>query len=398
MGDLSGLNPLEECASLLLNLLGQIRNTSSHPNPTALHEQLANEIRQFESRAAKSGIAPETIFTGRYVLCTIVDEFVLSTPWGAASVWRNQSLLRVFHQETSGGEKFFLLLEKLSQDPARNIDILELMYVCLALGFQGRYRVLTDGTNALESIRENLYRTIRNQRGDNETALSLNWTGVDKSLVNKVGFPLWAMAAIALAVLGIIFVAFTFNLNRQIEPLYVSLSATGMEENLVPGRSLSPVPLRRIADPTPDRFSLRIFLEPEISRNQVTVDEQAEKTVVLIRGDGLFDSGADVIKSGILPILKRIGEGLEQTKGRIQISGHSDNVPIATARFPSNRSLSQARADEVVRILSGQVGDANRMTALGLADTKPLASNDTPQGRAQNRRVEIEVLERRRSN
>jgi type VI secretion system protein ImpK len=80
------------------------------------------------------------------------------------------------------------------------------------------------------------------------------------------------------------------------------------------------------------------------------------------------------------------------------VFGHSDNVPIATARFPSNRALSQARADEVVRVLGQQMTDDNRMSAMGLADTRPIASNETPQGRAQNRRVEINVLERMRSN
>jgi type VI secretion system protein ImpK len=395
--NLSGLNPLETAASLMLNLLGQIRNTSSHPNPTALHQQLTGEVKSFEARAQKSDIPPETIFTARYLLCTTVDEFVLSTPWGAASLWRNQSLLRLFHQEAHGGEKFFLLLDKLIKDPAKNIDLLELMYVCLALGFQGRYRVETDGVNTLEAIRENLYRTIRNYRGDNETALSLNWQGIDKSLQSKkVRLPMWAVIAIALSVLGFIFMAFSFNLSRDTDPLYVALSDTGTEENLLPHRSLSPPPVRRIADPGPERFSLKIFLGPEISRGEVTVDEQPDKTIVLIHGDGLFDSGVDVIKSAYVPILDRISEGLEQTKGRIEVTGHSDNVPISTRRFPSNQSLSQARAEEVVKVLSNQVSEGNRMTAKGLADRKPIASNDTAEGRAKNRRVEIVVFERRR--
>ncbi len=397
--ELAGLNPLEKSASLLLNLLGQIRNTASHPNPTALHQQLAGEVRQFESRAQKSGMAPETIFTARYVLCTTVDEFVLSTPWGAASIFRNQSLLRLFHQETSGGEKFFLLLDKLIHDPAKNIDLLELMFVCLALGFQGRYRVETDGANTLEAIRENLYRTIRNYRGDSETALSLHWQGVDKSLASKtVRLPMWAIISIVLATLAFIFIAFSFSLNRSTEPLYVALSTTGTEENLLPRRSLSPAPVRRIKDPNPERFSLKVFLQPEISRGQVTVDEQADKTVVLIRGDGLFDSAVDVIKPAFLPILDRIGDGLGQTRGRIQVTGHSDNVPISTRRFPSNRSLSQARADEVVRALAGRMNNGGRLNALGMADTQPIAPNNTAQGRAQNRRVEITVFERVRSN
>ena len=209
---------------------------------------------------------------------------------------------------------------------------------------------------------------------------------------------MWAIISIVLALLAFIFIAFSFSLNRNTEPLYVALSTTGTEENLLPRRSLSPAPVRRIADPAPERFSLKKFLEPEISRDEVTVDEQPDKTVVLIHGDGLFDSAVDVIKPAFLPILDRIGDGLKQTKGRVQVTGHSDNVPISTRRFPSNRSLSQARADEVVRVLASQMGDGNRLSALGMADTNPIASNETPQGRAQNRRVEITVFERMRSH
>jgi type VI secretion system protein ImpK len=378
-----------------LNLLGQIRNTSSHPNPSALHQQLASEIKKFESGAQKSDVAPETIFTARYILCTTVDEFVLSTPWGSASVWRNQSLLRMFHHETSGGEKFYLLLNKLIEDPAKNLDLLELMYICMALGFQGRYRVEQDGYSTLEAVRENLYRTIRNQRGDSETALSLHWEGISKGLQTRsVKLPMWAIVSIALAVLAVAYVAFSFNLSRHTDPLYVALSTTGTEDNLLPNRSLSPQPVRRIADPEPERFSLKTFLSAEISRGEVSVDEQPDKIVVLIHGDGLFDSGADVIKPVYLPVLNRIGEGLEQTKGRIQVTGHSDNIPISTRRFPSNRALSQARSDQVVRALQSQVSGSDRITSLGMADENPIASNDTPEGRAKNRRVEIAVFER----
>lgn len=394
--DFSGLNSLDRAASLLLNLLGQIRNTSSHPDPTALHQKLAAEMREFETRAQKSGVAPETVFTARYVLCTTIDEFVLSTPWGANSVWRNQSLLRQFHQETSGGEKFFLLLNKLMQDPAKNLDLLELMYICLSLGFQGRYRVESDGINSLEAIRENLYRIIRSQRDDPETALSPHWQGVNKSLEGKgSGIPTWALAAIVLAVLGVVYGVFRFNLLQKAEPLYV-LSTTGTEEQLVPNRVLSPPPVRRIEVPAPPRFSLKKFLAPEIGRGQVTVDEYPDRTIVMITGDGLFDSGVDVINTSFRPVVQRIGEGLEQTRGRIVVTGHTDNVPISTRRFPSNRSLSQARADEVSRYLSGVVTDDKRISSLGMADQQPVASNDTAEGRKQNRRVEITVRERSR--
>ncbi|MEE4217173.1 MAG: type IVB secretion system protein IcmH/DotU [Xanthomonadales bacterium] len=397
--DMVGLNPLEQCAALLLNLLGQIRGTASHPNPNALHQQLSGEIKKFEASAQRAGIETETIFTARYVLCTTVDEFVLLTPWGANSIWHNQSLLRVFHRETSGGERFFLLLKHLEKDPAKNIDLLELMYVCLALGFQGRYRVESGGAASLEAVRENLYRVIRNQRGDFEMALSPHWKGVDKGLMSKKHrIPAWAMLAIALTVLVFIYGAFSFSLLRHSDPLYATLGTAGMEENLRPQRSFSPPPIRRIADPAPPRFSMQGFLAPEVAEGLVTVQEMDDKTIVLIRGDGLFDSGVDLVKPSYLPLLARIGKGLEETTGNIRVIGHSDNVPISTRRFPSNRALSQARAEAVVAELVKQVSKGERIRALGVADTQPVASNDTAEGRAKNRRVEITILERVRGN
>lgn len=396
--DITGLNPLEQCAALLLNLLGQIRGTASHPNPNALHQLLSGEIKKFESNAQKAGIDTETIFTARYVLCTTVDEFVLLTPWGANSIWHNQSLLRVFHRETSGGERFFLLLNHLEKDSAKNIDLLELMYVCLALGFQGRYRVETGGAASLEAVRENLYRVIRNQRGEFEMSLSPHWKGIDKGLMNKKRIPAWVMLAVTLVVLGFIFGAFSFSLLRNSDPLYASLGTAGLEENLVPQRSMSPPPIRRIADPAPPRFSMQGFLEAEVAEGLVTVEELDDKTIVLIRGDGLFDSGVDLVKSAYLPLLVRIGNGLEETNGNIRVTGHSDNVPISTRRFPSNRALSQARAEAVVAQLSKHISKSERIRALGVADTQPVASNDTAEGRARNRRVEITIFERVRGN
>lgn len=84
-------------------------------------------------------------------------------------------MLSSFHNETYGGEKFFLLLEKLSRNPAKYLDLLELMYLCLSLGFEGKYRVLSRGLVELDAIRDSLYRQIRSLRGDEQASLSPNW-------------------------------------------------------------------------------------------------------------------------------------------------------------------------------------------------------------------------------
>ena len=91
------------------------------------------------------------------------------------------------------------------------------------------------------------------------------------------------------------------------------------------------------------------------------------------------------------PVLDKVGRSLASIPGSVLISGHTDSVPIRSARFPSNWHLSRDRADAVLAYLSRTV-PRSRMQAEGRAETEPIASNETPQGRADNRRVEINLF------
>lgn len=396
-----GLNALEKSAAVLLNILSQIRNTGSHPNPTGLHKQLATEIQSFERSAQQAGVSPETTFIARYAICTTIDEFVMSTPWGSGSIWSSQSLLSLFHKEVRGGERFFKMLAKLQQDPARNIDLLELLYICLSLGFQGQYRISPNGINELEEIREGLYYTIRNQRLEPEAALSPHWEGLNKSAVAKAPLiPVWMLTSIVLLLLVGLFSLWHFNLSSYVDPVRANLMTVGRnDDQLLPVRVEAPAPARYISDPGGPRFDLKRFLAAEISRGQVSVEEYDNRIEVLIPGEELFESGSEIIKRGYLDIIQKIGEGLEQTTGRIKVVGHTDNVPMRrTQRFSSNIDLSQGRADSVVRLLTETVRNEARLSAEGLGETQPVASNATAEGRARNRRVEIILMERARGS
>jgi type IV/VI secretion system ImpK/VasF family protein len=173
-------NPLVGCASGLLGAAAQLRGTASHPNPSALLDGLAGQVRQFETCARAKGMADAVVLPARYVLCALLDESVLDTPWGSESVWGARGLLISFHNETWGGEKFFQALDRLLAHPSGNLNLLELLYLCLALGFEGRYRVRDGGRSELEQVREKLYLTIRNQRGEPEQELSPHWRGYSK--------------------------------------------------------------------------------------------------------------------------------------------------------------------------------------------------------------------------
>jgi type VI secretion system protein ImpK len=224
----SGLNPLVDAATSLLILAGQLRNTPTHPDVAGLREHVARQITLFEQKARALSVDPETVLAARYTMCAFLDEIVLSTPWGSDSSWSAQSLLVSFHKEAWGGEKFFQILERMSQDPLRNIDLLELMNICLLLGFQGKFSVMEQGASKLSEIQDQLFRTIRLYRGDIERDLSPHWQGIQSRgniLVRYV--PLWVVGALAGVLLLVTYAGFRFILESSSGPAYDMLDAAG---------------------------------------------------------------------------------------------------------------------------------------------------------------------------
>lgn len=375
-----GLNPIVSAAYLLLSAVPRIRTTVSHPNPIDLRETLLQQIAQFESAARSRGVSPESVLVARYAICTLIDETVAGTPWGGTADWVKQSLLVTLHRETWGGEKFFQLLNKMAEDPARNIDLLELFYSCLALGFEGRFRVVDGGKAQLETVRERLADIIRRTRGEYERDLSGQWHGEQTNLKQANSFvKLWAASALAAVLLLGIFVWLSFSLN-------------GVSDALAFGRVQAPKPVRvvaAVAAPVPPRLAK--FLEPEIKEGLVEVFDEAAESRVIIRGDGLFDSGSTTVKPNYERTIARIAEAINGVQGTVLIVGHTDNKPIRSLRFPSNWHLSQERANSVMQMMAAIVKETGRMKAEGRADQEPRSPNDTDANRARNRRVEIIV-------
>jgi chemotaxis protein MotB len=115
--------------------------------------------------------------------------------------------------------------------------------------------------------------------------------------------------------------------------------------------------------------------------------------VISLGEGGFFDSGSDQLKSEGRALLDAIATGLIATQNHVRVEGHTDNVPISNPRFPSNWELSTARATAIVSYLISKFGfPPDSMSAAGYAEFKPVATNDTAEGRARNRRIDIIVL------
>jgi type VI secretion system protein ImpK len=378
---MNGVNPLVGAANPLLDLVVPLRVMATHPNIEGLRSQLVAAIKKFESDAKAAGCAQEAIAVARYSLCTFLDETISSTPWGGSGAWASRSLLVAFHNEAFGGEKFFVILQRLCQQPSVNLHVLELMYICLALGLEGRYRVLDGGRGQLELLRERLQQLIRKERGPAEPALSLRWRGTNEKRPGLLRLvPLWVIAAVAGIILLAVHLGFSFLLNRQSDPVYAALQRI---------RLVAPTPPAPVANP-PVRVAK--FLAPEIERGLVSVTETPDRSTIVLHGDGVFRSGSAEVESAYEPLLKRIGEALRPVPGKVIVIGHTDDVPSTSARYPSNWALSKGRAAQVVRMLEVQAGPPSRYSVEGRGETEPLVPNDSPANRARNRRVVIIVL------
>lgn len=146
-------------------------------------------------------------------------------------------------------------------------------------------------------------------------------------------------------------------------------------------------------DLTQLQHELETVLTDEIGRKEISLRREPDGLVLSLREIGFFDSGSAQMKPASLPIFDRIATALRERKYRLRIEGHTDNVPIHNLQFSSNWELSTARATEVIRILIVREGyDAAELSAAGYAEYHPVADNRTPEGRANNRRVDVVIL------
>jgi type VI secretion system protein ImpK len=381
----SGINALVAAANPLLNVIPQIRGSLSHPNSNGLRDTLAQGVRNFEVQARAAGASTETAIAARYAICTLIDETAANTPWGVSGAWAQHGLLALFHGETEGGQKFFQLLARLEENPHAYRDVLELMYVCLQLGFEGRYRIIDGGQRQLETVRRRLLAIIRKERGEHERELSPSWQGAGRIVQARMTWlPVWVSAAVAALFLVAAYIGFTLSLGRASDRIAADIA--GFRVSAAP-----PVPLVSAGPRPPAEPRLAGFLAEEIRRKLVAVDDRADRSIVTILGDGLFKPGEATARNEDLWLLNRIGEALAGVPGLVEVAGYTDNKPIRTLRFPSNWELSRARAESVAKVLNTRV-ETGRITPEGRGEADPIASNDTPEGRARNRRVEVTLF------
>ncbi len=374
---LGGLSSLVEAANPILAAIPQIRHALRHPDPAGLRARLREQLGAFERAARAAQVPGERLAAARFALCALIDDSAGATPWGRQ--WGGRGLLVEVEGESASPEKFFTLLEEGMQRPAENRELLEFLYICLALGFEGRYRSGEGGRQALAQVRTRLYERLAAERPGGAPELSVHWRGAAVRARRVPGaLALWAAASGCALLLAALYFGYSIALGSRSDPVARELAR------------LKPVPLAGV--PAAARAAgpgISQQLAEAIGRREVSVSDIPGGAVIVLRTDQLFASGSSRLDAALHPVIERIAGALDGLPGTIVVTGHTDDVPIRTARYPSNWELSTERARSVVALMAAKLRQPARLRAEGLADSDPIAPNDGAANRARNRRVEI---------
>ncbi|MEW4394464.1 type IVB secretion system protein IcmH/DotU [Pseudomonas paraeruginosa] len=221
------INPLVDAAQSLLGLVIRLRRLHQLEDVASLYERVRDQITSISEEVRQHGYDSATLLAYRYALCTFIDEAVMATPWGSqGSMWSQRSLLSYHHNETWGGEKFFTVLARMQLDPEKYRHVLEFKYLCLCLGFKGKYGRQHDQNETLNAIIAKLHRVLSPLRGGTAKRLTDAHANVAHQR-QRLGrtIPLWAPWALALLVLAGAYTFFEVKLSRSTDQVLNSLDS-----------------------------------------------------------------------------------------------------------------------------------------------------------------------------
>jgi type VI secretion system protein ImpK len=409
-----GANPLIVAAGPVLDLLGRLRNAMTQANFTDLKTSISSAIEGFEKGASEAGAYPEQLQTAKYALAATADDIVQNLPGEDRHVWTQDPMLGKFFGERIGGTRFFDNLTEAMKNPGANYDLLELKYACMALGFEGMHRTSAQGAGALQTIRKDVYQSLRGVTPGGGWALSPSWRGMDigrKSIGMQI--PFWAVAAIAGVALVGLFFGLRMALAGETRDLTTEIAAIHPDQPVSIVRTKFTAPPPPPPPPPPQTVDhgqlerIQAALKPEIDSGLVSA-EYLDANFIIVRMSNklLFPSGkADVSGEFKTALALRIGEVFQQESnllaqrgfkhGRVIALGHSDAQPLSsTSRWGSNHGLSKARAQSVLDAVKPVSPPDLRTQVEGRGPDDPICTPaDDRACWPENRRVEL-LIER----
>ena len=360
-------------------------------NAGPLLEHVTREIEGFEGRVTQAGGDPTEAQIAKYVLCGTADDVVQNIPGTDRNLWLQYSMAARFFNQRTTGEGVFHEADKALQTPEQRINLLELMLVCLSLGFEGKYRASPNGAVELQRYRAGIYNAILSVRPRPDDDISPNWPGVALAGRSFGATPVWAIGSVVGVVLFGIFIGLRIFLSQEGSAAASIMTAAHPEDAV---RIDRPDPVPEYIPPPPPKTNqlerIRSAIKSDIDAGVVDVSATQKFIVLRMNNVVLFDSGKAEAKGAFTPVAERLAAMLNNEAGVVLVVGHTDNIPMSgTGRFKNNFDLSVARAQSVQEVIARFLSNVDRVKVLGQGADAPIATNKTREGRAQNRRVDV---------
>lgn len=373
--------PLLEAAQPLLRALSEMPETIADASQVQiLKDGLKNELTLFSVVCDEADISWKKMAIVRYCLCTALDEAAHTMSWGVMSGWSQSNLLNHFEGDNDGGNKFFLLVGRLSMSPHEYADCLEILLRILGLGFEGRYSIIEDGDRQLTKIRQGLLTLLQSTRDTVPAALSPHALAAQQ-LRKQRG--IFIPVRVSMLLCGFL-IAATFIASKY----FLSVPESDLLKRMTVLQR--PVIAQRPAV-VEQKLRLAVLLKDEIAKQLVSVDETTSQSKVIFKGDTMFQVGSDKVRPEIINVIDRVAQEVHRVQGAVLIVGHTDSMPINKPGFPNNQVLSEKRAANVAHLMEKAGIPTDKIRFEGKGDIQPVGSNGDAAGRAQNRRVEIFV-------
>ena len=207
-------NLMLDAAAPLFGLAIRLRTLDEMPNIKDVHQKVRKQIENIQEEMRQHGYEPAQALAYSYALCLYIDEAVMERPWGKNSCWSQEPLLSIFHDETWGGEKFFTVLSRLMQEPARYQDVLEFMYFALCLGLRGKYAIAPKGEETLNTLIHQLHGMLRELRGPTPEDVCDPYTHVaPRNFRMNRQLPWWSPLVISALAMAVAYGIYSYRLH-----------------------------------------------------------------------------------------------------------------------------------------------------------------------------------------
>lgn len=398
-------NPLVAAYATLLEIAPELERAAPPAQVETLRGRLNDTLIDARDASVGMGVPLTRANQAAWYVAALLDDIALNTPWGGHSDWPSQPLVVSLAGNVDAGTRFFDQLDELMRYANRDPEMLELAYLCLGLGFRGKYRVQGGAGNAaLMSLRSQIARALHNvdvQAAD----LSPHWQGVvAPDEPRRFVVPIWTVGLAALALMAAVYTGLALQLSTKSEELYTladRLPPAARAEIFRPPRTeVAPAP-EIVVEP------VQFELLPEFAKSAPTDTVKALKgredvslavLVVQATDPEVFRSAKADLNVIYAPLVASIAAVILENAeviGGVTVLGYTDNVPVQRSNpFASNQGLSEARAKTIADLLIAAGLPAEHVKFEGRADSDPIGDNATKSGRAQNRRIEIKIEKR----